>query len=55
MVHHDDVEKAAKNLKKSMQYECRIVNKKEFFEKPSDTKRKDRISLKRRLKRNNRR
>ena len=49
MVHHGDLEKALRNVKKSAQYECRVVNKKDFFEKKSDKARKIRINVKRRL------
>ncbi|MBQ4875404.1 MAG: 30S ribosomal protein S21 [Rickettsiaceae bacterium H1] len=51
MVHHGDVEKALRNMKKSMQHECRVISKKEFFKKPSDKKREVKIALQRKLKR----
>ena len=49
MIHHGDLEKALRNMKKSAQYECKVVNKKDFFEKKSDRNRKVRMNIKRRL------
>ena len=55
MIHHGDVEKALRNMRKSMKHECRTINRKEFFKKPSDEKREVRIALQRKFKKRNNR
>ena len=53
IVHHNDVDQAYRAMKKELQREGLTPNRRIFFEKPSDIRRKKRIEVARRLKKKN--